>query len=680
MDNLSLVKSKYRPEIDGLRAFAVIAVIINHFNKDILPSGFLGVDIFFIISGFVITSSLANKNDKTFLKFIVRFYERRIKRLIPSLVCFVLITSILISFFVAYDDDLIFYLKNGLFSLFGISNILLFANSKDYFATSQLLNPFTHTWSLGVEEQFYFFFPFLIWFSGFGRKSQKGERNLLILILILTVSSFIVFIWLYQKLQPAAYFLMPSRFWEISSGCLLYLISNKNKNLFKRFIKIPDFLIFLLITGIMFFPLSYAVYSTILTIILSGFLIISLEKETFLYKLLTNNKVRHIGLISYSLYLWHWGILALSRWTIGIHWWSIPIQTLLIYFLSQTSYKFIENPLRKNNWAKSSFHTIIKGFLSVTITGLSVFFIDKGFSGKLYLGDINKNVFPIKYYSLDSDKEFCPPEEKFFKKGRTNQLYSAKCIKDDKNQTLFFIGDSHTMAFLSGAELIAKKINSNLFFINRGNSKEFDIDTYYLRGNDIKLNSFNEEIISKVKPGDLFIITIRLARFVQIEKENFYTRDMDPESKINFDKWLSSFEKYVKNLSKKDIRVIISSPIPEHGYGDIGQCEGQNIQWFNKLNRRNCFFPLNYFTSATGKYFYINQGLKDIASKNNNLYFFNAIETICPNSKCNFYLDGKLIYRDSNHITNYAANNMVAPALLKLLEDKKLINNYQKIK
>ena len=97
--NYSSTNSRYRPEIDGLRAFAVIAVIINHFNKDILPGGYLGVDIFFFISGFVITSSLYQRPSKNFKDFIIGFYERRIKRLIPALSIFVLITSILISLF-----------------------------------------------------------------------------------------------------------------------------------------------------------------------------------------------------------------------------------------------------------------------------------------------------------------------------------------------------------------------------------------------------------------------------------------------------------------------------------------------------------------------------------------------------------------------------------------------------
>ena len=131
-NNLS-VKSRYRPEIDGLRAFAVIAVIINHFNKEILPNGYLGVDIFFVISGFVITSSLYQRPSKNFKDFISGFYERRIKRLVPALSVFVLIMSIAICLF---NPEPILSLRTGLTSLFGLSNLYLLKESTDYFALS----------------------------------------------------------------------------------------------------------------------------------------------------------------------------------------------------------------------------------------------------------------------------------------------------------------------------------------------------------------------------------------------------------------------------------------------------------------------------------------------------------------------------------------------------------------
>jgi peptidoglycan/LPS O-acetylase OafA/YrhL len=129
----NLTKSKYRPEIDGLRAFAIITVIINHFNKDILPSGYLGVDIFFVISGYVITSSLSNRKSKNFGDFLISFYERRLKRLVPALVFFVLVITGLIYLL---EPDPRTALRTGTAALFGLSNLYLFKQSTNYFAQS----------------------------------------------------------------------------------------------------------------------------------------------------------------------------------------------------------------------------------------------------------------------------------------------------------------------------------------------------------------------------------------------------------------------------------------------------------------------------------------------------------------------------------------------------------------
>ena len=327
-------KSNYKSEIDGLRAFAVVAVIINHFNKDLLPSGYLGVDIFFVISGYVITSSLANRQSRNFWDFITGFYERRIKRLVPALVVFVLTASILISLL---SPDPVSSLKTGIASVFGFSNLYLYQKSIDYFAQSTELNPFTHTWSLGVEEQFYLLFPVLIWFSGFGRQTKNGARNLFLWIGALTVASLTSFIFLYQTNQPAAYFLMPPRFWEMAAGCLVFIGFQKRAKIERALEKVPPLLVVAAIVMIMFMPISWAVPATTSIVVLSAILLACLKSGTAACTLFTNKRVVFLGLISYSLYLWHWGVLSLSRWSIGIYWWSAPFQVALMLLLATFS-------------------------------------------------------------------------------------------------------------------------------------------------------------------------------------------------------------------------------------------------------------------------------------------------------------------------------------------------------
>ena len=164
---------QYRKEIDGLRAIAVSAVILNHFESNLLPSGFLGVDVFFVISGYVITGSLQRTNAESFIDFLLYFYARRIKRLVPALLVFVALTSVALSLF---DPAPQTQLKTGLLSLFGLSNLYLIKVGTNYFGDSALLNSFTHTWSLGVEEQFYLVFPLFLWFL-YTRSPKKRLRS-----------------------------------------------------------------------------------------------------------------------------------------------------------------------------------------------------------------------------------------------------------------------------------------------------------------------------------------------------------------------------------------------------------------------------------------------------------------------------------------------------------------------
>jgi len=652
-----LPRLKYRTEIDGLRALAVIAVIINHFNKNIFPNGYLGVDIFFVISGYVITSSLSIRKSNNLRDFIFGFYKRRLKRLMPALIVFVIINSILISFFNPEPTDSIAIAKR---SLLGISNITLYRGSWDYFSPSVDLNPFIHTWSLGVEEQFYFFFPIIVWFTGFGQQIHNSSNKLNFVLLFLTVLSITTFIYFSLVDKSAAYFLMPSRFWEIAFGSIIFL-NLRNRTPFFNFVKnfSPTFISFLII-AILIIPLQSSFLSTILIVIFSGLLICSLKEETFVYKLFNNKNIRYLGLISYSLYLWHWGILSISRWTIGIHWWSIPFQILLIFSVADFSYRFIERPFRKKESEIEIKSNISKILISLVFSWLFLIIIQKPLKGKLFLGEEISQTgekYKFKFSNISSDQCYLNQKYKF----NVETIFS-KCYfrKELNNKTYFFLGDSHTQSLWLGAEIIANENNANLFtFSSAGitfpvvetNLMKIDFNKK-LKESKILIKAIENKVLSESSYGDIVFVTNRLPLYFE---------------KGEFDKWLLNFERFTMILNKKNIKVVVSTPSPEFPAAINKSCRGQNPQWFNKTNQKECNIPIDFFKVKNKKYRLINEKLLALSKKYENLLVFNTLDPLCPEGQCKYFLEEKLLYTDEDHISNYSARYIIAPSIIHFI-------------
>ena len=202
-------RSAYRYDINGLRAVAVIAVIVNHFNRDILPLGYLGVDLFFLISGFVITSSISGKKSSIGIaKFWTDFYVRRFKRLYPALAACILVTSILICCFDSYP---IASLRTGFAAIFGVSNLYLFKQATDYFGAWAELNVFTHTWSLGVEEQFYLIFPLVVYATSLRRDAEVFPKLFFWVVALASAASLVFYVFSFATNESLAFFTLPAR-------------------------------------------------------------------------------------------------------------------------------------------------------------------------------------------------------------------------------------------------------------------------------------------------------------------------------------------------------------------------------------------------------------------------------------------------------------------------------------
>lgn len=362
----------YRPEIDGLRALAVLSVIFYHstvllFEKKFLPGGFIGVDIFFVISGYLITKIIYSEIKETNNFSFLNFYKRRIKRIIPALL-FVIILTFPLIYLKTPPNFFIDYAKSIISIIFFISNIFFWNLGVGY---DQLQNvqfqPFLHAWTLSLEEQFYFFFPLAFFIV-----LKKFKRKIFHIIALGFLLSLILCDYMSFSHASVNFYFLPTRAWEFLAGSLLVLIEKKDFSVSKKIFN--SFYITLglslIIFSILFFEDKMYLPSIISLIpILGVCLIIHFSyKENYFIKILSSKIFLSIGKISYSLYLWHYPIFLIYPNV------NFLIQILLIFLFSLISYFFVEKKFRYNSISNFySIKTIIA--FSLIILGLIINFL-----------------------------------------------------------------------------------------------------------------------------------------------------------------------------------------------------------------------------------------------------------------------------------------------------------------
>lgn len=638
----------YRLEVDGLRALAVIAVIINHFNKNIFPSGYLGVDIFFVISGFVITSSLAGRSSKDIRDFFTGFYVRRIKRLVPALALFIVINGLLICLFSPTPNA---SLNTGLSALFASSNLQLLKESTDYFATSTELNVFTHTWSLAVEEQFYFLFPLVVWLTGFARSTAKGARNLFVTISILAVASLFSFMYLYQTNQPFAYFLMPTRLWELGAGCLLFLGLHHSDRFLRAFTSIPPLAVTAAIIMVLFTPLHFAVSATVAVVILTVILIGSLRPGTFAYRLFSYKPIVYIGQISYSLYLWHWGVLSISRWTVGVYWWTAPFQVVLMMIFSMASYKYVELPLRHSKWLSLPSRAIRYG---VSVSLLSALFIALLFPNAkaLSLVKVNKEMLWTHWdgwshcdyvKSLDPHNGACMY--------LSNQDYPLR---------IAVIGDSHVGHLASGLREILPSLPSSI-------AVALYTGCYPVKDSDCDLTRQAYKWVLN-DPGIDVVILSGYQNLVYQNRLNLTTDDPNAISEEKFSKLEKDLKASVDALtaSGKSVLMIVDS------HELLLNPELEVIPMTGLLREPGALDVSRQLVIARNQRYY--NLLDEIATKNPRFTVFYSSSVFCDNNICKSDINGKPLFQTYDHLTPYGAKILASNYQYILM---KLLTNHQ---
>lgn len=420
---------QYRKDIDGLRAFAVIPVVLFHAGFSRFSGGFLGVDIFFVISGYVITRLLLNELENNLFS-IKNFYERRARRILPMLYL-VLFVTFPFCFFAFLPSDLK-EISASLASIQIFSSNFFFWQQTGYFSAASDLKPYLHTWSLAVEEQYYLFFPVFLAII-FNYEKKYIIHSLMLTFLV----SFCLAYWGNGVKENAAFFLIPFRAWELIAGSMTaYLMHNNiiSNSRLSRYCNQISFLglvlILLSVLGVNDL-LQFRVWAALA--VFGSCLIISFSNEnTFVGKLLSQKIFVFIGLISYSLYLWHQPILVFCRIYIPNFESSYFRYAVLSFLLvaSYLSWKFIEAPFRDKNRFSQKFIFTSSLLIGVLLFGLGIYtYINNGF--------VNRYPEPYKEIASINPKEAGQYVQRRF------HSFQKKSFENDSREKILIVGDSY---------------------------------------------------------------------------------------------------------------------------------------------------------------------------------------------------------------------------------------------
>lgn len=638
------ISDHYRPDIDGLRAIAVLAVVGFHLFPERITGGFIGVDIFFVISGFLISLIIFEnlKNDDFDLR---TFYARRIRRIFPAL-CLILLSCLATGSFILFADE---YKQLGKHTVAGagfVANFVYWTES-GYFDVQADLKPLLHLWSLGIEEQFYIIWPIALWFV------HKKRLNLLALILIAGLASFALNIYLSHSSIASDFYLPFSRFWELLSGSVLaWLVvhntqtieidghfNNRIMNGIRQLISLAGLV--LIVYGIfqldktLQFPGVWALIPT-----LGAACIIWAGPSAWINNSPLSHKIPiFFGLISYPLYLWHWPLLVFSR----IYQGEFPSRNarigiaLLSIILAWLTYRWIEQPIRRYDLSK------VSKWLFLMLTCL-------GFTGYLiYIADGMPNRDVANKFAATNYTEEVPGYLPCnLRKGLENSTlskldinYCVISVNSLPNKAI--IGDSHAEDKFHG--LVDQDLNNNWILLGNSNCPPVTTISFNTEQKDCKRKF---ESIYKYLEEDKDIKEVVLSFYGIYFKKNNYL----PEQVRSNDRstaypgsdwgWQSMFyaglDSAIKELIRNGKKVTLMIDVPE-------------LEYHPKDCVRNPFKKCEKSLSESIQaQIEMREMIQKLEENNPKLTVFDPLKTFCSASVCSYMSGNSVLYRDSNHL------------------------------
>ncbi|SIQ93186.1 Peptidoglycan/LPS O-acetylase OafA/YrhL, contains acyltransferase and SGNH-hydrolase domains [Rhizobium sp. RU35A] len=678
-----LAHPQYRPDIDGLRAIAVLAVVAFHAFPQVVKGGFIGVDVFFVISGFLISTIIFESLDNGMFSFSA-FYARRIRRIFPALLL-VLAASFSFGWFGLLADEYKQLGKHIAAAAGFVSNFLL-QSETGYFDNAADTKPLLHLWSLCIEEQFYIIWPFMIWILRYG----KSKSNLLFVLLI-TIVSFSMNVWNVEKDPVATFYTPQTRFWELSCGSILAwlllpahrchheLKGKKHLNAIwlivlnfisdnKVFISniISVFGIFILLYGFVNidkgaeFPGKWAVVPVLSAI----FIILSGESAWIGRKILSNRIFVWFGLISYPLYLWHWPLLSFARIVEGeVPGHAIRIAAVMMSVgLAWLTYQFVERPIRQDGGSKAKVSILVLLMIVIGSAGYSVYVHD----GLKFRDSVKfvQNQMDDLDFKIDRMTKgwLCDP---LIARG-------TRCFYSGSNPSVVIMGDSHAARIYVGLREFYSAQGKGVAVFGGGGgcppllnvvskmSSGDDTQNCLVKMSDPLKQIINTPTIEEVifaSRGPLYTTSNGFGDFDGDRYGQWVLHDENnPQgAKSNSDVFFGALGATLDALLAAGKKVTYLLDVPELGF-DIRSCLASRPITLTSRTREPCAVLRSQFESRNRDF---RARLSQVLASRADVKVVDLAEALCDEKYCYGSKDGVLLYSDDDHLSRRGSEYVV---------------------
>lgn len=633
----------FRPDLQGLRAVAVILVIITHADLGIITGGFVGVDVFFVISGYLITGILLRELKEHGRIDFMRFYARRLKRLLPALVCMLCVTSIVAMWLLSAVEARA-QLASAPFAAAWLSNMYFAFRKLDYFDELAGKDLFLHTWSLGVEEQYYLIWPLVLTLLFLIGRSLRAAaftsgKVLILGIGIVSILSFGLSLYWTLNLPHAAFYLMPARIWQLSLGALIFLvyldkIHENGSTRVTSLVKLTPSLLFglglILILGSAAGLHSNLAYPGLWALLpsIGAALVISSGHGLREGKgsPLANPVLVWAGDRSYSLYLWHWPVFILG-FSLGYQGQIIPTLSLMLLTLLAAipGYRLVELPFWKGRFSHTQpLRIVLVGLLVMTVTIFSQFHGLRNLPQTTVEADISfqwRFDLPV-IYSMGCDAWY-------------SHSRVEPCVFESEtaDKTVVFVGDSHGAQWFSMLPEIFQASSWRIIVLTKSSCPLVDENYFYPRIGKIYqvCTDWRNAVLDEVD-------TLRPEVIIMGSAATYDFSDAQ---------WVEGSARILERFGNIADKVFVLPGTPQLGFDGPG-CVSRHLSAEGAMNHSAC--------RAEGRMLEVEkvrQHLEQAAKRLSNVHLLNLNDLVCPEATCNAVSkDGLVVFRDSQHLTD----------------------------